>query len=233
MTPDERRRLLDLGDCTPERHCGCLSDDQLFDMDAIRRYREPLPFARMKAEAWDEGKAAMERQADYEYGASPTFYRAVNPYRDEVDGVIICADGPDLAELRRELDDVRALSNARVRLLTGALNDAIRTLRELAEKAAGEPIPSDDLDLYAEVIDGALDAADLTDERDSLSWQVEALRAERDARSSERDGLAAKVERVRALHRESNFPSQAGTCNECDGWYPCETTRALDEEPQP
>lgn len=46
-------------------------------------------------------------------------------------------------ERRRLLD---LLSNARVRLLTGALNDAIRTLRELAEKAAGEPIPSDDLD---------------------------------------------------------------------------------------
>lgn len=53
--------------------------------------------------------------------------------------------------------------NAMARLLTGALNDASRTLRELAEKAAGEPIPFGDLDLYAEVVDGALDAADLTD----------------------------------------------------------------------
>ena len=71
----------------------------------------------------------------------------------------------------------------------------------------------------------------LTDERDSLSWQVEALRAERDARSSERDALATKVDRVRALHFESPFLS--GACNECDCWYPCETTRALDEDPQP
>lgn len=65
--------------------------------------------------------------------------------------------------------------NVLARLLIDALDDAIRTLRELAEKAAGEPIPFDDFDLYAEVVDGALDAA------------------------AERDALAAKVERVRAL----------------------------------
>ena len=53
------------------------------------------------------------------------------------------------------LDDGIALA----RLLSGALDDVIRTLRELAEKAAGEPIPFDDLDLYAEMVDGALDAA--------------------------------------------------------------------------
>lgn len=52
------------------------------------------------------------------------------------------------------LDEGHALA----RLLADALNDAIRTLRELAEKAAGEPIPFGDLDLYAEVVDGALDA---------------------------------------------------------------------------
>lgn len=49
--------------------------------------------------------------------------------------------------------------NVLARLLSGALNDAIRTLRELAEKAAGEPIPFSDVDLYAEMVDGALDAA--------------------------------------------------------------------------
>ena len=49
--------------------------------------------------------------------------------------------------------------NVLARLLSDALNDAIRTLRELAEKAAGEPIPFDDVDLYAEMVDGALDAA--------------------------------------------------------------------------
>ena len=54
--------------------------------------------------------------------------------------------------------------NVLARLLSGALNDAIRTLRELAEKAAGEPIPFDDVDLYAEVVDGALDAVRTHDE---------------------------------------------------------------------
>lgn len=49
--------------------------------------------------------------------------------------------------------------NVLARLLSGALDDVIRTLRELAEKAAGEPIPFGDLDLYAEMVDGALDAA--------------------------------------------------------------------------
>ena len=47
--------------------------------------------------------------------------------------------------------------NVLARLLSGALNDAIRTLRELAEKAAGEPIPFDDVDLYADVVLGLLD----------------------------------------------------------------------------
>ena len=49
--------------------------------------------------------------------------------------------------------------NVLARLLSGALDDVIRTLRELAEKAAGEPIPFGDLDFYAEMVDGALDAA--------------------------------------------------------------------------
>ena len=49
--------------------------------------------------------------------------------------------------------------NVRARLLSGALDDVIRTLRELAEKAVGEPIPFGDLDFYAEMVDGALDAA--------------------------------------------------------------------------
>ena len=47
---------------------------------------------------------------------------------------------------------------ALARLLADGLNDAIRTMRELAEKAAGGPIPFDDVGLYAEVIDGALSA---------------------------------------------------------------------------
>ena len=100
--------------------------------------------------------------------------------------------------------------NAMARLLADALNDAIRTLRELAEKAAGEPIPFGDFDLYAEVVDGALDAA------------------------AERDALAAKVERVRALHfGEYVEDEDQNRCFECGDDWPCPTIRALDEEPQP
>ena len=43
---------------------------------------------------------------------------------------------------------------------------------------------------------------------------------------AERDALAAKVERVRALHFEDPFVN--GSCNECDAWLPCETILALD-----
>ena len=92
--------------------------------------------------------------------------------------------------------------NAMARLLADELRDAIRTLRELAEKAAGEPIPFGDSDLYAEAVDGALDAA------------------------AERDALAAKVERVRAL--PAKHPA--------GGWYMTsmrDVLAALDEEPQP
>ena len=97
--------------------------------------------------------------------------------------------------------------NALARLLADALNDAIRTLRELAEKAAGEPIPFDDFDLYAEVVDGALNAA------------------------AERDALAAKVERVRALHfGEYVEDEDQNRCFECGDDWPCPTIRAIDGE---
>ena len=86
--------------------------------------------------------------------------------------------------------------NVLARLLADALKDAIRTLRELAEKAAGEPIPFDDFDLYAEVVDGALDAAA---ERDALAAFAQGLQVATDSLRAERDALAAKVERVRAL----------------------------------
>ena len=84
--------------------------------------------------------------------------------------------------------------HAMARLLADALKDAIRTLRELAEKAAGEPIPFGDSDLYAEAVDGALDAA------------------------AERDRLAEAVERVRALHGPRVVQVLGATCSaeECD-----------------
>ena len=114
------------------------------------------------------------------------------------------------------LDEGHALA----RLLADALKDAIRTLRELAEKAAGEPIPFGDSDLYAEVVDGALALLD------------------------ERDALAAKVERVRALADEWTYNGEFGWDDgshaygpDCEGqaldYAAAKLRRALDEEPQP
>ena len=109
--------------------------------------------------------------------------------RDQIAGTIhrrICEHSREdcienLGKCERATDSAMPListaldeGHAMARLLADALNDAIRTIRELAEKAAG-PIPFGDFDLYAEVVDGALDAA------------------------AERNALAAKVERVREL----------------------------------
>ena len=92
--------------------------------------------------------------------------------RDQIAGTIhrrICEHSREdcienLGKCERATDSAMPListaldeGNAMARLLADALNDAIRTLRELAEKAAGEPIPFGDLDLYAEVVDGALE----------------------------------------------------------------------------
>ena len=135
--------------------------------------------------------------------------------RDQIAGTIhrrICEHSREdcienLGKCERATDSAMPListaldeGHAMARLLADALKDAIRTLRELAEKAAGEPIPFGDFDLYAEVVDGALDAA----------------RAERDA-------LAAKVGRVRALPAE----------HPAGGWYMTsmrDVLAALDEE---
>ena len=191
----------------------------------------------------------------------------VTELRDQIAGTIhrrICEHSREdcienLGKCERATDSAMPListaldeGHAMARLLADALNDAIRTLRELAEKAAGEPIPFGDSDLYAEVVAGALDAA------------------------AERDALAAKTERIRALHRavgiydecDCDDPDPAThldvddvglTCNlmyrvcaECcrddvyqtedcanyhahrlDEDYHCPTIRALDEESQP
>ena len=43
--------------------------------------------------------------------------------------------------------------------------------------------------------------------------------------------LRAKVERVRALHRENAYPDRpVSRCRDCDDVWPCETARALGEE---
>ena len=51
---------------------------------------------------------------------------------------------------------------------------------------------------------------------------------ERDALRAERDALAAKVERVRALHRPEGRHNFCGTCAYAP--WPCATYRALDGE---
>ena len=161
--------------------------------------------------------------------------------RDQIAGTIhrrICEHSREdcienLGKCERATDSAMPListaldeGHAMARLLADALKDAIRTLRELAEKAAGEPIPFGDSDLYAEVVDGALDAA------------------------AERDALAAKIERVRELHKSSGDAETQGYTGREYGYispycmgevasdeygvpWPCETIRAIDEEPQP
>ena len=52
--------------------------------------------------------------------------------------------------------------------------------------------------------------------------------------AAERDALAAKVERVRALHfGEYVEDEDRNRCFECGDDWPCPTVRALDEEPRP
>ena len=52
--------------------------------------------------------------------------------------------------------------------------------------------------------------------------------------TAERDALAAKVERARALHfGEYVEDEDRNRCFECGDDWPCPTVRALDEEPQP
>ena len=96
------------------------------------------------------------------------------------------------------------------------------------------------IDRWGLLIIAATHSEDITTPDGDGDWEViESRLAEVPALLAERDALAATVERVRALHRENDFPSQAGACNECDGWYPCETIRALtdpdtdDKEGQP
>jgi len=61
---------------------------------------------------------------------------------------------------------------------------------------------------------------------DERGQTADMLAAER--RAAERDALAAKVERVRALH-----PRDDDMCCNCGQPHPCDTRAALDEEPQP
>ena len=124
--------------------------------------------------------------------------------RDQIAGTIhrrICEHSREdcienLGKCERATDSAMPListaldeGHAMARLLADALKDAIRTLRELAEKAAGEPIPFGDSDLYAEAVDGALDAAN----------DADALRAELAHMTEARDNARAEVKRLTAL----------------------------------
>ena len=134
--------------------------------------------------------------------------------------------------------------NVLARLLSGALDDVIRTLRELAEKAAGEPIPFDDLDLYAEMVDGALDAAavnalpDLLDALEKAEGHRDSLAATLIEVQREKLALERAIERVRALHvrtdewcghhEDTLCGCFEACCYECELLYPCPTIQALD-----
>ena len=135
--------------------------------------------------------------------------------------------------------------------------ETIATLRRLLDNATARPwMVDDEGDDVAVIVDEGDEfsfiqiAADLhqgdnglTDAR-LIVAAVNALPALLDA-AAERDALAAKVERVRALHSskchkhsdpwgpEHTDPSCFEHCFECMQDGPCPTIRALDEEPQP
>ena len=133
---------------------------------------------------------------------------------------------PDVAELRRLYEEAMRVDSNEMAWdgWTTAISEAAEDLFDAAAECDAVAANADKWQRAALTLQRDRDA--LTDERDSLSWQVEALRAERDARSSERDALAAKVERVRAL--PAKHPA--------GGWYMTsmrDVLAALDEEPQP
>ena len=143
----------------------------------------------------------------------------VTELRDQIAGTIhrrICEHSREdcienLGKCERATDSAMPListaldeGHAMARLLADALKDAIRTLRELAEKAAGEPIPFGDSDLYAEVVDGALDAAN---DADALRAELAHMTEARDNARAEVKRLTAMVEAVReyAAARQANI----------------------------
>ena len=96
---------------------------------------------------------------------------------------------------------------------------------------------------------GSLADVDSTANAELIAAAVNALPGLLDA-AAERDALAAKVERVRELHKSSGDAETQGYTGREYGYispycmgevasdeygvtWPCETIRALDEEPQP
>ena len=173
-----------------------------------------------------EGNPSMNRDAETVPARHET--PDVAELRDQIAGTIhrrICEHSREdcienLGNCERATDSAMPListaldeGHAMARLLADALKDAIRTLRELAEKAVGEPIPFGDSDLYAEVVDGALDAAA---ERDALRAELAHMTEARDNARAEVERLAALVAEVRKLHEPAFWYTDECCDPECD-----------------
>ena len=91
------------------------------------------------------------------------------------------------------------------------------------------------IDRWGLLIIAATHSEDIPPPDGDGDWEViESRLAEVPALLAERDALAAKVERVRALHfGEYVEDEDQNRCFECGDDWPCPTLRALDEEPQP
>lgn len=92
------------------------------------------------------------------------------------------------------------------------------------------------IDRWGLLIIAATHSEDITTPDGDCDWEViESRLAEVPALLAERDALAAKVERVRALHcREdatTNGQVVASRCSRCMAAWPCPTIRALDTTP--
>ena len=128
-------------------------------------------------------------------------------------------EAPDVALLRRLLDEVRAGSPLPWRRIGSRVDDADRY------KVAECLLDADAILIVAAV--NALPA--LLDDADRLAHMTES----RDNARAEVDRLTAAVVRVRELHRESHGSLSALYPNplcECGKDYPCPTVRALGGE---
>ena len=167
-----------------------------------------------------------------------------------------------LAELRRLLDETkRRLSSPRRAGKTYAMealrNAAVNALPALLDAAAERDALAESVRAYGRTIDrwglliiAATHSEGITTPDGDCDWEViESRLAEVPALLAERDALAAKVERVRALHASSGTAESQGYdaegeygliapyCTGCEASdeyataWPCPTIRALDTTP--
>ena len=122
---------------------------------------------------------------------------------------------PDLAELRRLLDDVRALATRE------GIYNGNRAVLDIIGRV--EPL-----------LDAAAERVALGRRGDTLARDLGAAVVRADRAESERDALAAKVERVRALHIGEHVEDEGrNRCFECGDDWPCPTIRTmLDATPE-